>query len=100
MDEPARSGQSEPATTITGTVAYVQRNALPPDAVVNVQLQDVSVQDEPAKVIAEVNIPTAGKQVPFRIPYSPADINPRHSYVVRATIAAGEELKPAFSRIA
>jgi putative lipoprotein len=67
-----------------------------------VQLQDVSVQDEPAKVIAEVNIPTAGKQVPvpFRIPYSPADINPRHSYVVRATIAAGEELKPAFSRIA
>jgi putative lipoprotein len=64
-------GQSE-EPAVTGTVAYLQRSALPADAVVNVQLQDVSVQDAPAKIVAEVKIPAEGKQVPiaFRIPYA------------------------------
>jgi uncharacterized lipoprotein YbaY/heat shock protein HslJ len=89
------SGQVEGSAVITGTVAYLQRSALAPDAVVKVQLQDVSLQDAPAKIVAEVKVPSAGRQVPipFRIPYLPANINPAHSYVVRATIAAhGEEM--------
>lgn len=73
---------------ITGTVLYRERIVLRSDAIVHVQLQDVSLQDAPAKVLAEVKIPAAGKQVPieFRIPYTQADINPAHSYAVSATI--------------
>jgi putative lipoprotein len=86
------SGERDPAQTkeaaVTGTVAYLQRSALPPDAIVTVQLQDVSLQDAPADVVAEVKIPTAGKQVPipFRLAYDPGNIHPAHSYAVRAHI--------------
>ena len=81
-------GQTAESREITGTVVYLQRMALPPNAVVTVQLQDVSMQDVPAKVIADVKIATEGKQVPipFRIPYTSAEINPTHDYAVRATI--------------
>jgi uncharacterized lipoprotein YbaY len=88
-------GQTAEPTAVTGTVAYLQRSALPPDAVVNVQLQDVSLQDAPAKIVAEVKIPTAGKQVPipFRLEYAAADINLTHRYAVRATITGDGEMK-------
>jgi len=87
-------GQSVQGPAIIGTVTYLQRIALSPDAVVNVQLQDVSLQDVPAKVISEVKVATEGKQVPisFRIPYAAADIDPAHSYVVRATILVDENM--------
>jgi putative lipoprotein len=87
-------GQSDEPAAVTGTVAYLQRSALPPDAVVTVQLQDVSVQDRPAKIVAEVKVPTEGKQVPipFRIPYTSAQIDSTHSYSVRATIAVGGDI--------
>lgn len=80
--------------TVTGTVTYLQRIALPPDAVVSVQLLNVSLQDVPAKVLAEVELATEGKQVPiaFQIRYKIADINPAHSYAVRANIRAGGEI--------
>jgi putative lipoprotein len=79
---------------VTGTVAYLQRSALPPDAIVHVQLQDVSAQDKPARIVAEAKIPTEGKQVPiaFRIPYAATDIDPAHRYVVRATISVGGKM--------
>ena len=79
---------------VTGTVAYLQRSALPPDAVLTVQLEDVSLQDAPAKVVTQVKIPTAGKQVPipFRLPYDPGNINPAHSYAVRANISENGNL--------
>lgn len=75
-------------SAVTGTVIYRQRIALTSNAIVDVQLQDVFFQDAPAKLIAEAKIPAAGKQVPiaFRIPYTPGDIDPSHSYAVRATI--------------
>jgi putative lipoprotein len=84
-------GQSDESSAITGTVAYLERSALPPDAVVEVQLQDVSAQDAPATIVADVKIPAEGKEVPiaFRIPYASAHIDPTHSYVVRAIIMSG-----------
>jgi len=87
-------GQSEQPPVITGTITYLQPSALPPDAIVNVQLQHTSLQDVPAKVVGEAKIATEGKQVPipFRISYAPADINPAHTYVVRATIMARGEM--------
>ena len=41
--------------------AYLQRIALPPDAVIDVQLQDVSLQDVPVTVIAAERYVAAGR---------------------------------------
>lgn len=93
--DPGSWGQNDATPHVTGTVNYLQRSALPRDAVVLVQLQDVSFQDvQPAKIIAEQTIPLEGKQVPvpFRLSYAEVDIDPAHSYAVRATISSGGKL--------
>jgi putative lipoprotein len=79
---------------VTGTVAYRERMALPPDAVVLVQLSDVSRQDAPVQVLAETTIQPAGRQppFPFELRYDPGTIEPRHSYAVRATVRSGGRL--------
>jgi putative lipoprotein len=73
---------------VTGTVAYLQRIALPPTAVVKVQLVDVSLADAPAIVLGEQVLTTGGKQVPFafEIPYDPAKIESNHTYAVQVRI--------------
>ena len=54
----------------------------------------MTLADASARVIAERKIPTDGRQapIPFRIPFNAADINPAHSYSLRATITSGERL--------
>ena len=88
------AGPSAPASAVTGTVTYLQRSALPPTAVIEVQLQDVSKMDAPAEVISTQTIEAQGKQVPFlyELKYAPARIDPAHRYSVRATIKDGEKL--------
>ncbi len=51
--------------SVTGTVTYLQRIALPPDAVVTIRIEDVSKADAPAEVIGEQVIQTEGAQVPI-----------------------------------
>ena len=82
------------ASTVTGTVTYRQRIALPPDAVVRLVIEDVSRADAPATSIAEEQVPTNGKQVPipFDVKYDPAALNPAHRYQIRATISSGGKL--------
>ncbi len=95
MAASASWGGQDSGTHVTGTVTYLQRSALPADAIVLVRLQDVSFQDvQPARIIAEQKIPTAGQQVPipFRLPYAEADIDPAHSYAVLAMISAGDKM--------
>ena len=86
-----------PALTgvLTGTVTYLQRIALPPDAVIDVQLQDVSLQDVPATVIAAERYIAAGRQVPFpfELTYDPAGIDPKHTYAVAARITVDGKLR-------
>lgn len=74
--------------TVSGTVTYLQRIALPPEATVTVRLQDVSRMDAPAILIGEQRIPAAGRQVPipFEIAYDPAGIDERMTYTVSARI--------------
>ena len=81
-------------SVITGTLTYLQRIALPPDAMVTVSLQDISLADARAKTLAEQKFPTAGKQVPiaFSLPFNPADIDPARTYTLRATISSGGRL--------
>jgi heat shock protein HslJ len=73
---------------VTGTVTYLQRMALPPDAVVHVKLLDVSLQDAPARLLKEQIITNPSQQVPipFEIEYDPAAIDPRHTYAVQVRI--------------
>ncbi len=79
---------SEASATLSGTVAYRERIALPINALVTVRLQDVSLADAPAVVLAEQRIPTQGKSVPipYTLEYDPVRIEERHSYAVRAEI--------------
>jgi len=83
------------SATVTGTVTYRERIALPgTGVVVTVQLQDVSRADAPAITIGEQVITDPGHQVPiaFEIEYSPDDIDERFTYAVRATIAVDGKL--------
>jgi putative lipoprotein len=81
-------GQSADEASVTGTVTYLQRIALPPDAVVTVRIEDVSKADAVAEVIGEQVIQTEGKQVPipFEVPYDPGQIDERYSYSLRVRI--------------
>jgi uncharacterized lipoprotein YbaY/phosphoglycolate phosphatase-like HAD superfamily hydrolase len=87
-----RTGESRSETgTITGTVAYRQRIALPPDAVVHVRLEDVSKADAPSTLVSDARVPTEGRQVPipFRLAYDASKIDASHTYHLRASILSG-----------
>ena len=86
----AAGGES---SSVTGTVAYRERIALTPAAVVEVQLLDVSLADASAKVIARQMIkPEHQVPIPFELVYDPAEIDERFTYAVRATIREGDRL--------
>ncbi len=89
---PEAGGGASPR--VTGTVAYRERIALPPSAVIKVQLVDVSRADAPAMVLGEQVIHAGGKQVPFdfSIAYDAAQIEANHSYAVQARIEDGGRL--------
>jgi len=92
--ESTMSETSDSAAEVTGTVTYLPRIALPPSAIVEVSLQDVSRADAPAITLASQTIELNGQQVPvdFSLSYNPNAIEPGHTYAVRASIRVGEEL--------
>jgi putative lipoprotein len=79
-------------TQVTGTVTYRPRIALPPDAVITVQIQDVSLADATAEIIGEQVIQAEGQQVPFAyaVSYDPDEIQPNDRYSMSARIEDGE----------
>jgi len=73
--------------SLDGEVFYLQRIALPPTATLSVSLQDVSLMDAPAVILAEQKGPIKGQvPLPFHLNYDPAQIKPGHSYSVSARI--------------
>jgi uncharacterized lipoprotein YbaY/heat shock protein HslJ len=86
-------GPDENQDVISGTLSYRERIMLTPDAVARVSLQDVSIADAPARVLAELEIADPG-QVPiaFELRYDPTEIDERMSYAVRAEIIDRGEL--------
>ncbi len=91
---PSWAQGAPPQYTITGTVAYRERVALPPDEAIDVRLEDTSLQDAPAKLIGESVFAAAGQQVPipFQVSFNPADINPAHTYQLRANITVNGKM--------
>ncbi len=82
-------GNALAQSSVTGTASYRERIALPPDAVFEATLEDVSKADARAEVLGRATIERPGAP-PFRftIDYDPARIEPRHRYALRATIRA------------
>ncbi len=81
--------------TITGTVTYRERMALPPNAVIEVQLLDTSLADAPAKVIADDKITLGDRQVPvpYVLKFDAGKIDSRHRYAVSAKITVDGQLR-------
>lgn len=90
---PGASSSAEGAT-LTGTVAYRERVALPSDAIAEISLVDATSQDAGAPVVAKVTVQSEGKQVPlpFSLPYDASRIDKTHLYTARATIRSGGQL--------
>jgi len=89
-----RGSNAAASAVVGGTVAYQVRMAMPENAILTIQLQDVSQPDAPAKVIAEQEIAFAGHQVPlpFELHYDPAKIDAKHSYSLSARITVDGQL--------
>ena len=83
---PAGAGEGGTVAVI-GEVYYRQRIALPPTAELYVAVEDVSLIDVPAVVMAESRVAPAG-QVPiaFELKVDASGIDPRHTYAIRARI--------------
>lgn len=78
---------------VRGQASYRERIALPPDAVFEATLEDVSRPGAKAEVLGTVRLEKAGPvPIRFEIPYDPAKVDPRHSYAVRARILRGDRL--------
>ena len=84
-----------PGTALmSGSVFYLQRIALPPDAEVSVTLQDVSRADAPAVELASTTFQSEGRQVPlpFTLTYEPGKIDAAATYSLAARISNAGEL--------
>ncbi len=81
------------AETLSGTVTYLQRIAMPPDAVLTIEVRDVSRADVASDLIASQEIAAPGNPpYEFAFDYDPATIDPAHSYSLRATMHRGGDL--------
>ncbi len=86
---PATAGEN----MITGQAFYKERIVLPPNAVFEAVLEDVSRMDVKAPVLGRVTVEPAG-QVPiaFNISYNSDEIKPGHRYNVRGRIMVDGKL--------
>ncbi|NOD74656.1 MULTISPECIES: YbaY family lipoprotein [unclassified Ruegeria] len=80
------------AGTVEGTATYRERLALPPDATLFVELQDISLADAPAVTLSAQRYALTGVPAQFELTYDDALIKEGHSYAVRATVTQGQKL--------
>ena len=79
--------------SVTGTVYYLQRSALPPDAMVEVSIHNKQLADAPPEMtlLGMTAFTADGNQVPlpYTVVYSPQDVMEGALYSVGATIRDG-----------
>ncbi len=84
---------TEDMLTITGSVWYRERMMVPPDAEINIYLEDVSRMDVSAKVIATTSFAAqAGPPWDFSMEYDPTKLNDKGRYGMRVRIEADGRL--------
>lgn len=83
------------SASVTGTVSYLPRIAMPSSAILEVTLVDVSRADAPAITLASQGAIFGDRQVPipFELVYDPDQIDPRFSYAVQARIIVEGQLR-------
>jgi len=75
---------------VKGTATYLQRMALPPNAVFNVHVEDVSRADASAETIGSVRIIGPGNPpIAFAIDIDPQRVDERHRYSVMMVSVEG-----------
>lgn len=78
-------------TIVNVTATYRERIMLTPGHVLNVRVEDVSLADAPARVLAETSEPvTGGPPYAVTLGFPTSQIDPRHSYAARAEIRDAE----------
>ncbi len=80
-------------TTIEGVGSYREWIALPPGAVFEATIEDVSPANALSAVIGKTVIDDPMSPIRFRIPFDPAGIAPERSYAVRAWISVEGQLR-------
>jgi putative lipoprotein len=81
------------AQSIQGTATYRERVALPPDAVFEAVVEDVSRADAPALIIAATRVTSPGNPpIAFTVAYDAAKISEERRYVIRASVLVGGKL--------
>ncbi|WP_209597876.1 YbaY family lipoprotein [Ruegeria sp. HKCCSP351] len=80
------------AGAVEGTATYRERIALPPDATLYVELQDISLADAPAVTLAAQRYALSGVPAQFKLTYDDALIMDAHRYAVRASVMQGQNL--------
>lgn len=91
--EPTENNDESTENSVTGSVTYMQRIALPQGSLLEVSLADVSLADAPARILSKQEITTT-TQVPiaFEIKYDSSQIVPAHTYAVQARITTDGKL--------
>lgn len=85
--------RAAPSATLTVTVFYRERIAMPPNATLTVTLEDVSRADAPAATVANRRIDDPGNvPIDVELTYDPSTIDERFTYAVRATIEVDGEM--------
>jgi putative lipoprotein len=93
LTEGYMSNAAPSEASLTGTATYRERIALPPGAVFEATLEDVSRADAPAEVLGRTRMESPGNPpFKFSIADDPARIDPSHRYTVRAKVTHEDRL--------
>ncbi|RTR38506.1 hypothetical protein EKG38_13415 [Shewanella canadensis] len=77
---------------IQGEVWYKERIALPQDAVLTVELKDVSLMDAPAIVLAQIERSDVSTPAPFQFLINRDQFESGHTYAIGAKITLNDKL--------
>ena len=83
---------SNAVVEIQGEVWYKERIMLPENAVITVQVQDVSLADAPAEVIAEFERNDVSTPTPFQFLINRDQFEDGHTYSIGARISLDDKL--------
>lgn len=83
---------SDAIVEIQGEVWYKERIALPSEAVISIKVQDVSLMDAPAVVIAEFERSNVSTPTPFQFLINRDQFEAGHTYTIGARISLNDKL--------
>lgn len=80
------------SASVGGSATYRERMMLPPGAVFEARLLDVSLADAPSLTLGSTRVVDPRVPLNFSIAYDPARLQARHRYIVSATIRLNDQL--------